>query len=113
MKICSKCGRELSLDYFVKDKWPKRRQKILEDETLLAKAKLRCFLNDCLNHYHYKKDSHGYEILGCSYEEAWEHLKKHGKKIMVNNIMGKNFILTILFLYLSQNLKKKLKNYLE
>ena len=46
-----------------------------EDEILSAKAKLRSFLNDCLTRYHYKKDSHGYEILGCYYEEAWEHLK--------------------------------------
>lgn len=74
-----------------KEQWPKRRQKILEDEMLSAKAKLRSFLKDCLTRYHYKKDSHGYEILGCSYEEAWEHLKQTWKENYGEQYNGQKF----------------------
>lgn len=47
---------------------------------LVEKNKLRTFLSDCLKRFRYKKDSHGYELLGCSYEEAWVHLKRTWKE---------------------------------
>ena len=61
-----------------KDYWnTKAKQRLKEDDLFAFKTKIRGFMYDSLvRRKGYSKKCHSYEILGCSYEEAWNHLKQ-------------------------------------